>query len=271
MKDLQKDIATILSEDQNNIAFQDFVHEQDSPLNEPVIEREGHHQQKPEEQEEGESTSTKADQDFSEFNFDDGIPEQEINEDYTETTIEDAEEFEIPTNQAKTAADTILGVANNVLGVGAGFFIKIHKHKEFYEFDEVIQVIEEQNEKNINLFKLDKEDKALLRPLLIQVLKAKAKKLTVEQQLIGAIVSILIKKAQVMMEIRAENEILEQRILAIVKDEQETEENEVYTQAKSDPVVDNEPEEEITQKPAATPNATIIPNGIIEVAEEVAA
>ena len=112
-----------------------------------------------------------------------------------------------------------MGVTDNVLEVGGGFFIKIKKHKEFYDFEEVIQVIDGQNERNVKRMKLDKEDKALLRPLLAAMLKKKTKQLTPEQQLIGAVLSILMKKARVVMEIRAENEILVDRILDIIREE----------------------------------------------------
>ena len=149
-------------------------------------------------------------------------PEQEINgnaiHDDTDNTIADST-FEVPLAQANQTADALLGMTNNVLAIGGGYFVKIGKHKEFYEFDEIIQVIDEQNEKNIQRIKLDKEDQALLRPLLAQVLRKKAKKLTPEQQLMGAVVSILMKKAQIIMEVRAENNLLEERILDIIREE----------------------------------------------------
>ena len=125
----------------------------------------------------------------------------------------------MPLSQANQAADALLGMSNNVLEVGGGYFVKISKHKEFYEFDEIISVIDQQNDKNVARVKLDKEDKALLRPLLAQILRKKAKKLTPEQQLMGAVLSILMKKAQVVMEVRAENNILEERILDIIRNE----------------------------------------------------
>ena len=106
-----------------------------------------------------------------------------------------------------------------MLAVGGGYFVKIRKHQEFYEFEEIIQVVDQQNDKNVERIKLDKEDQALLRPLLAQVLRKKAKKLTPEQQLMGAVISILMKKAQVVMEVRAENSLLENRILDIVRQE----------------------------------------------------
>ena len=149
-------------------------------------------------------------------------PEQEINGNDFDTQKEDAvtdEDFQVPLAQANQAADAILGMSNNVLAVGGGYFVKVKKHQEFYEFEEIIQVVDQQNEKNVERIKLDKEDQALLRPLLAQVLRKKAKKLTPEQQLMGAVISILMKKAQIVMEVRAENSLLENRILDIVRQE----------------------------------------------------
>ena len=149
-------------------------------------------------------------------------PEQEINRNGFDTEADETvtdQDFEVPLAQANQAADAILGMSNNVLAVGGGYFVKIKKHQEFYEFEEIIQVVDQQNEKNVERIKLDKEDQALLRPLLAQVLRKKAKKLTPEQQLMGAVISILMKKAQVVMEVRAENSLLENRILDIVRQE----------------------------------------------------
>ncbi|WP_179022131.1 hypothetical protein [Winogradskyella forsetii] len=149
-------------------------------------------------------------------------PEQEINGNGFDTEADETvtdHDFEVPLAQANQAADAILGMSNNVLAVAGGYFVKIRKHQEFYEFEEIIQVVDQQNDKNVERIKLDKEDQALLRPLLAQVLRKKAKKLTPEQQLMGAVISILMKKAQVVMEVRAENSLLENRILDIVRQE----------------------------------------------------
>ena len=151
-------------------------------------------------------------------------PEQEINGNGFEAKSDEDDtvtdkDFEVPLAQANQAADALLGMTNNVMAVGGGYFVKINKHKEFYEFDEIIEVVDKQNDKNVERVKLDKEDQALLRPLLAQVLRKKAKKLTPEQQLMGAVVSVLMKKAQVVMEVRAENNLLEERILDIIREE----------------------------------------------------
>ena len=169
-------------------------------------------------------------------------PEQEINGNGFDTEADETvtdQDFEVPLAQANQAADAILGMSNNVLAVGGGYFVKIRKHQEFYEFEEIIQVVDQQNDKNVERIKLDKEDQALLRPLLAQVLRKKAKKLTPEQQLMGAVISILMKKAQVVMEVRAENSLLENRILDIVRQEKgETEIEDIEEEDENEDVTD---------------------------------
>ena len=178
-------------------------------------------------------------------------------------------------------ADSIIGTINNtVLEVGGGYFVTIRKHKEFYDFEEVIQVIDEQNVKNVKRMKLDEEDKALLRPLLIHILRKKAAALSPEKQLLMVALSIIIKKAKVVLEIRAENEMLVDRIRDIIrkevrafKDEQEEEENEEENEEKkttSETKNENDQEEtaeviyeEVVQNPKVT-NRTGIPDAALE-------
>ncbi len=201
-------------------------------------------------------------------------PEQEINgtindDNYNGTTSN--QEFEIPLTQANRVANALLGMSNNILVVGGGYFVKINKHKEFFEFEEIIQVIDQQNAKNVKRIKLDKEDQDLLRPLLAQVLKNKAKQLTPEQQLMGAIISILVKKAQIVMEVRAENNLLEARILDIIREEKGySDQDEIETKVEED-TEENKPIK--TQPPLQTSankmkdNESNITPSIIEVAE----
>jgi len=165
-------------------------------------------------------------------------PEQEINgnDKFSEqdTPVSDAD-FEMPIAQANQTADALLGITNNVLTAGASFFVKVKKHEQFYEFDEIVDVIDTQNEKNVQRILLDKEDKALLRPLLSEVIRKKAKQLTPEQQLMGAIASILIKKGQTVMEIRQENKVLEDRLISIIKEQKkQVKQSSVSTDYKED-------------------------------------
>ncbi len=195
-------------------------------------------------------------------------PEQDINGNGFDADEDDTvtdQDFEVPLAQANQAADAILGMSNNVLAVGGGYFVKIKKHQEFYEFEEIIQVVDEQNNKNVERIKLDKEDQALLRPLLAQVLRKKAKKLTPEQQLMGAVISILMKKAQIVLEVRAENNLLENRILDIVRQEKGETEVDDIEEEDSEEVKNNdeyafakaESEEEPLKQKVSKPESTI--------------
>ena len=249
---IAQEVQDALTATPEEINFEQLQNEDSSPLNQPVIEKdiggerpvesEDEKQKswnvwKPEQEhktldelEPGRSGNTQTDfRTKVEAKFEKekaqeplDAPEQEINGNGFDTEADETvtdQDFEVPLAQANQAADAILGMSNNVLAVGGGYFVKIRKHQEFYEFEEIIQVVDQQNDKNVERIKLDKEDQALLRPLLAQVLRKKAKKLTPEQQLMGAVISILMKKAQVVMEVRAENSLLENRILDIVRQE----------------------------------------------------
>jgi len=247
---IAQEVQDALTKSPEEITFEQLQNEDSSPLNQPVVEKDiggerpaddekqkswnvwkpEQEQKTVDELEPGRSGNKQTDfrskveanveQERKEEPLD--APEQEINGNGFETEAEDTvsdNDFEVPLAQANQAADALLGMTNNVMAVGGGYFVKINKHKEFYEFDEIIEVIDKQNDKNVERVKLDKEDQALLRPLLAQVLRKKAKKLTPEQQLLGAVVSVLMKKAQVVMEVRAENNLLEERILDIIREE----------------------------------------------------
>ncbi len=239
MKKIEDEVVEVLK-NPDAIDFEDIQDEELSPLNKAVIEKEiagvstdkswniwKHGKNVSSSQTSGSTMKNEYGDVAMEAPLD--APEQEIGEDYQENPIMDdqeaggqqssKEEFELPTDMAKKAADTLLGMTNNVLTVGGGFFVKIRKHKEFYDFDEIPELIDAQNQKNIDRIKLDKEDKALLKPPLVEVLKKKAKSLTPGQQLMGAAFSIAMKKAQNIIEIKAENELLVDRIVDIIREE----------------------------------------------------
>ncbi len=243
---INKEVQDALMVNPETITFEPLQSEDSSPLNQPVIEKdiggEQHNKSgktwnvwKPK------STPELENQQGTETNFRDAVetsveeekasipldaPEQEIGNTIDEENPSDIsspnnKDFELPLTQANQAADAVLGMTNNVLAVGGGYFVKLKKHKTFYEFEEIIQVIDQQNDRNLERIKLSKEDQILLRPLLAQVLRQKTKQLTPEQQLMGAILSILVKKTQVVLEIRAENSLLESRILDIIREQKE--------------------------------------------------
>lgn len=304
-KSIEEEVQEVLNQTTDKVEFEEPLDPQNSPLNQPVVENEIGHTKPESKKESVKEAVPKAEEPVAaaqekvednlgddskedELNFEanetDNVPEQEIgsgtyNEQLEEELSNDeGENFELPSGHARQAADTILGMTDNIMAVGGGFFIKIKKHKEFYDFEEVIQVIEEQNEKNIRRLKLDEEDKILLRPLLISMLKRKAKKLTPEQQLLGAVLSILMKKAQVVMEIKAENEILVERILDVIReekgysdqdlDEEEPEPTPEPPKPEPKKVVVAEQEEEIEEVEVEQEEVNPLNNAIMEVAED---
>ena len=271
-----EEIKEALTTSSDDIPFEQVQKEDDSPLNLPVIEKdiggESANQEpknwnvwKPEKEpntiddlKANNTTDFRSEVEASveqeKANEPLDAPEQEINgEGYENDEPLTDQDFEVPLAQANQAANAILGMTNNMLAVGGGFFVKITKHQEFYEFEEIVKVIDEQNGKNVERVKLDAEDMALLCPLLAQVLRKKAKKLTPEQQLLGAIASILIKKGQIVMEIRAENNLLEQRILDIIREEQ--------GYSVKEPLPEDEEVDEVAQMP---PEPVKTPKPIIE-------
>jgi hypothetical protein len=214
-------IEAVLAGESKEIAFEPIPEENESPLAQPVVEKTTTGNEGNAATAEGGSGSTQTEKPKEKPT---DAPEQEIDAEPTEEPKKDGEsegeEFTMPLEHAGLMADSIIGTVNNtVLEIGGGYFVTIRKHKDFYDYDEVIQVIEEQNVKNIKRLKLDEEDKALIRPLLIHILRKKAAALTPEKQLLMVIFSILIKKAKVIMEMRSENEMLVERIRDIIRNE----------------------------------------------------
>ncbi len=277
MTDQNKElIETVLKKESADIAFEEIPDEGDSPLAQPVVQQKASAGKNPSEKEPNEKTTEqKVLQKEKEKQSD--APEQEINAKAeagttAANTAAPEEEFTVPLETARLMADTVLGVSNNILEVGGGFFVKISKHDDFYDFEEIIQVIDEQNIKNIKRLKLDEEDKALLRPLLIQVFRKKSQLLTPEQQLLTACLSILIKKAKIVYEIKMDNIQLELRILKVIRasktnfsTEEEKEKNEEEEQEKKpEEVVDTS----TVHREKAGPEINFgIPPEVLEIAE----
>lgn len=226
-------IETVLKNDPQDIAFEPIPEENESPLAQPVVQKSNTsgdvNASKNEAKETSNSTGEKKEEPkVKPQEKPSDAPEQEIDAEPTEEEKKDIGsasgngegEFSMPLEHAGLMADSIIGTINNtVLEVGAGYFVTISKHKDFYDFEELIQVIEEQNVKNVKRIKLDEEDKALLRPLLIHILRKKAAALSPEKQLLMVAISIIIKKAKVVIEIRAENQMLVERIRDIIRKE----------------------------------------------------
>lgn len=247
-------IESALKKDSQDIEFEPIPEENDSPFAQPVVKKNTTAADVTASKNEAQQSTTtpQTNQVNSKEPVNEPVnkeqptdaPEQEFEEEPAdlegkEKTGEESAEFNMPLEHAQLMADSIIGSINNtVLEVGCGYFVTIRKHKDFYDFEELIQVIDEQNVKNVKRLKLDEEDKALLRPLLVHILRKKAAALSPEKQLLMVALSILIKKAKVVMEIRAENDLLVERIRDIIRQE--------VRAAKGDDEQDNESSEEKT-------------------------
>lgn len=290
MEDTKELIETVLKKDQQDIAFEPIPEEKDSPLAQPVVQKNNTSSDVNASKNEAKDTSGSTEEKKEEPKVKSqekpsDAPEQEIDAEPTEEEKKDSGsasgnsegEFSMPLEHAGLMADSIIGTINNtVLEVGAGYFVTISKHKDFYDFEELIQVIEEQNVKNIKRIKLDEEDKALLRPLLIHILRKKAAALSPEKQLLMVALSIIIKKAKVVMEIRSENQMLVERIRDIIRKEvrgyeeeqEENKERETASESKEEKDKEEVAEvvyEETTQTPNA--NRTGLPDSVLETSE----
>lgn len=287
MEDTKELIETVLKKDPQDIAFEPIPEENDSPLAQPVVQKTHTSEDVSDSKKDGKETSNTAENKeepkVKPKEKPTDAPEQEIDAEPTEAKKKDGESgkeeegFAIPLEHAGLMADSIIGTINNtVLEVGGGYFVTIRKHKDFYDFEEVIQVIDEQNVKNVKRMKLDEEDKALLRPLLIHILRKKAAALSPEKQLLMVALSIIIKKTKVVMEIRAENEMLVDRIRDIIrkevrafKEEEENEQKETTSETKTEKNKEETAEiiyEETIQNPKAT-NRTGLPDSALETFE----
>lgn len=258
MEDNKALIETVLKNDPQDIAFEPIPEENESPLAQPVVQKSNTSGDVSASKNEAKETSNSTGEKKEEPKVKaqekpSDAPEQEIDAEPTEEEKKDTGsvsgngegEFSMPLEHAGLMADSIIGTINNtVLEVGAGYFVTISKHKDFYDFEELIQVIEEQNVKNVKRIKLDEEDKALLRPLLIHILRKKAAALSPEKQLLMVAISIIIKKAKVVIEIRAENQMLVERIRDIIRKEvrgfEEEQEQEAQEQEKNNSGSTNE-------------------------------
>lgn len=254
MEDTNKElIEGALKKGSQDIEFEPIPEENAGPLAQPVVNKNAADTMaaKNETQQNNQSSTQgpkQEQQPQAKEEFTDA-PEQEFEEPTEEEKQEkpgqESGEFSMPLEHAQLMADSIIGTINNtVLEVGGGYFVTIRKHKDFYDFEEIIQVIDEQNVKNIKRLKLDEEDKALLRPLLVHILRKKTAALSPEKQLLMVALSILIKKAKVVMEIRAENEMLVERIRDIIRKEVRAAREEQEEQAREQQEEQNEEERE---------------------------
>lgn len=147
----------------------------------------------------------------------------------TQTAIEPRFENSEADHHAGIAADSLIGVADNLLETGGGFLVKLKKKSHYHDFDKWLGFekgnpnslntrIDDFNEKSIKRIKLDEEDKKQLKPVLKEVLKRKSKALTPEQQLMALGITILMKKGKAVIEMRNESRALQAHFDGVIKE-----------------------------------------------------
>lgn len=247
MSDDKETIEQVLENMPNGIGFDDLAAEEASPLNEPVAEGEigvAVEQQPPASPTVKDVPYTKADEgddpepvvpepppSAADFEADTSeAPEQPLDEmpdkERGGASASSASQspigtggagMELPEEHAGLMADAFMGITDNVLTFAGGFFIKFKQRKEFLEFEGFQERIDKANARHEELLKLDDSERAMIRPLLIQVLQRKGQKLTPEHALIGAGITILMKKIQAVLQIRADIQLMEQEMLKQVQ------------------------------------------------------
>ncbi|MCB9448666.1 MAG: hypothetical protein H6585_10015 [Flavobacteriales bacterium] len=271
-------IEKVLTEQPGDVDFEEIPDEASSPLSQPVVENKeeatvnkAEEEKKVQQPSEQQPAGDPLPDDQEPVN---DAPEQEINtsgESHEQQDIGAAQQpadFELPKENAKGVVEVIFGSVNNIIHVGAGFFVKVKKHEDFYDFEELIEVIDDQNERNIRRIKLDEEDKTLLRPILIRILQQKSKVMTPEQQLLMAIVSIIIKKAQVVVEIRKENDMLYHRFLNTIQRSRNIPEKDDDADTEPEENLEPEQEEEASEVEESNDDKDGFSGQVMEVADE---
>ncbi|MFY0689127.1 MAG: hypothetical protein JXQ90_18300 [Cyclobacteriaceae bacterium] len=217
-KKIDKEIKEILTST-DEIEFEKVQGAETSPLTEPIKDKTGEVDALTQQEIQDTVQAPADDQSTPEQPFvEDEIPEQEINE-VDEEELENNEEeaeAELPPEYAKLAANSAISTVENLIVAGGSYFVNVKKHEEYFDFPEVIEVIDEHNAKYAEHLKFEKEEKAAMRPLLAEILKKRAKKLTVEQQFLGLFISSMAKRVQTMAQDRAEIKVLESSIRQLI-------------------------------------------------------
>ena len=233
MKQELDEITEHLNVAPEDIPLEHVLDPSDSPLNEPVAEDQiglasgNTSAPPPHESMQGSEAPDLSAYDAPEPSFE-PAPEDEPEEDAA------SEGFDMPDELVSMTADSYLGMVDYVLELSANFFIKIHKNSDFYEYDELVQMIDEQNAKNVARFKLDEDDKAMVKPVLELVIKRSGKSISPESQLVAVGGVIIIKKVQLAAQMRQENKSLTAKFQEIIEDDRKKKQEEAKQQQELD-------------------------------------
>lgn len=125
--------------------------------------------------------------------------------------------FNIPSGSANDLVDFGAQGLNYLIGVFGPLLVGVKLHPEFYNFKGMVDDIKDHNAKNTERLKFDNEDIEMIRKPLVAMMQEKGiRGLTNGEQLLVAFLMIGVKKAKVIMEVRKENKIMENKWLEAI-------------------------------------------------------
>jgi len=169
----------------------------------------------------------------------------------------------IPDGSAEDTFEFFFTATNYALKSFGGRFVKIKIIKEYRKFPEIPPVINDHNDNQVEKILLDKDDKELLKEPSITMIKKMGESVTKpENKFAMAVGMVLVKKLQVIPEIRKENRELEKRIKLLLAEH--THQQSMQQQQPQKETYHAPPKEEKKKKPNPpkknTPPPTNKPN-----------
>jgi len=126
--------------------------------------------------------------------------------------------FNIPSGSANDLIDFGQKGLNYAIGIFGPMLVGVKLHKEFYNYNGVVEQIKEQNEKNTERIKFDNEDIDMIREPLVAMMQEKGiRGLTNGEKLVVGLLMIGVKKAKIVVEIKKENKILENNLMDLIR------------------------------------------------------
>lgn len=126
--------------------------------------------------------------------------------------------FNIPSGSANDLVDFGAQGLNYLIGAFGPMIFGVKLRAEFYNFEGMIDDIKKHNEKHAERLKLDSEDIEMIRKPLVAMMQEKGiRGLTNGEQLLVAFLMIGVKKAKVIMEVKKENKIMENKWLEAIR------------------------------------------------------
>lgn len=221
----QDEIHAALSVSEENIPLEGNLPADESPLNEPVSEGDIGLNQPTDTQtrqnnrpeacriEHSEAVDSQ-ESPFDTSGTDTAPPHQETD------SIKDQDDRPEPLNERQLGvqADSYLGMVIYLIDMGGGFLVKMKKHPEFCEFEEIVEMIDQMNEQNMKHIQLSEEEKNMLWPLIIEVLRSSTKQMSTQGHLLMSGAVILLTKIRVAMSIHSEMKVQTQNILEAIRE-----------------------------------------------------